>query len=111
MVGTLVSFAAVQGSAFTDTNIVGRVLGDPDGRRRVEELLQEQKVVVKGKLEANQHLIAALRDALLERDELVGREITDVLEQAAANGPAPAVIDLRAAERAVASERAEQPTS
>jgi ATP-dependent Zn protease len=111
MAGTLVSFAAVQGSAFSDTNIVGRVLGDPDGRRRVEELLQEQKVVVKGRLEANQHLVAALRDALLDRDELVGREITDVLEQAATDGPPPALIDLAAAERAVTSERAQQPTS
>ena len=72
--------------------------------------MQEQKVVVKGRLEANQHLVAALRDALLDRDELIGREITDVLEQAAASGPPPAVIDLRAAEHAVASERAEQPT-
>ncbi|HEX3908471.1 MAG TPA: AAA family ATPase [Mycobacteriales bacterium] len=110
MAGTLVSFAAVQGSAFSDTNIVGRVLGDHDGRRRVEELLQEQKVVVKGKLEDNQHLVAALRDALLDRNELVGREITDVLEQATASGPPPAVIDLRAHEQAVASERAEQST-
>jgi cell division protease FtsH len=110
MAGTLVSFAAVQGSMFSDTNIVGRVLGDGDGRRRVEELLQEQKVVVKGKLEDNQHLVAALRDALIDRDELVGREITDVLEQATTNGPPPAVIDLAAAERAVASERDQQPT-
>jgi cell division protease FtsH len=110
MAGTLVSFAAVQGGMFSDTNIVGRILGDGDGRRRVEELLQEQKVVVKGKLEDNQHLVAALRDALIDRDELVGREITDVLEQATTNGPPPAVIDLAAAERAVASERDQQPT-
>jgi cell division protease FtsH len=110
MVGTLVSFAAVQGGMFSDTNIVGRVLGDGEGRRRVEELLQEQKVVVKGKLEDNQHLVAALRDALIDRDELVGREITDVLEQATTNGPPPAVIDLTAAERAVTSERDQQPT-
>jgi cell division protease FtsH len=110
MAGTLVSFAAVQGSMFSDTNIVGRILGDGDGRRRVEELLQEQKVVVKGKLEDNQHLVAALRDALIDRDELVGREITDVLELATTNGPPPAVIDLRAAERPVTSERDQQPT-
>ena len=32
MTDTLVSFAAVQGSAFSDTNLVGRVLGDHDGR-------------------------------------------------------------------------------
>lgn len=93
MAGTLVSFAAVQGGAFNDTNIVGRVLADHDGRKRVEELLQEQKTIVKGKLEANQHIIMALRDALIERNELIGREIHEVIESA---GPAaPAVIDLR----------------
>ena len=93
MAGTLVSFVAVQGGAFNDTNIVGRVLGDHDGRKRVEELLQEQKTIVKGKLEANQHIIMALRDALIDRNELIGREIHEVIESA---GPAgPAVIDLR----------------
>jgi len=100
MMGTLVSFAAVQGSTFNDTNIVGRVLGDHEGRRRVEELLQEQKVKVKGLLESNQQLVAALRDALLERDELVGREINEVLEAAAAAADEPdRVIDLTEAER------------
>jgi len=95
MAGTLVSYAAVQGSAFSDTNLVGRVLGDTQGRARVEEMLQEQKVLIKGRLEANQHLIAALRDSLLDRNELVGREIQAVLEAAggASDVDAP-VIDL-----------------
>ena len=98
MAGTLVSYAAVQGNALSDTNLVGRVLGDSEGRGRVEEMLQEQKVLIKGRLEANQHLIAALRDALLDRNELVGREIQAVLE--AAGGPSDLtepsrVIDLR----------------
>jgi ATP-dependent Zn protease len=82
MADTLVSYAAIQGSALSSTNVVGRVLGDRDGRDRVEELLQSQKVKIKGLLEANQHLVAALRDALLHRHELIGREITDVLEAA-----------------------------
>ena len=100
MAGTLVSYAAVQGSAFSDTNLVGRVLSDSQGRAKVEELLQEQKVLVKGRLEANQHLIAALRDALLEHSELVGGEIQGVLEAAGGPSdldavvPAPVVIDL-----------------
>lgn len=89
MTDTLVSYAAVEGSAFTSTNLVGRVLGDGEGRRRVEDLLQRQKVVVRGLLENNLHLVAALRDALLERHELVGHEITDVLEAAAAAGRTP----------------------
>jgi ATP-dependent Zn protease len=87
MTDTLVSYSAVQNSGFSDTNLVGRVLGDSDGRRRVEEMLQRQKTVVRGLLDTNQHLVAALRDALLERHELIGREITEVLELAAANGP------------------------
>jgi len=82
MAGTLVSFVAVQGGAFNDSNLVGRVLGDSDGRQRVEELLQEQKTLIKGRLESNQHLVAALRDALLDREELIGHEITDVLRAA-----------------------------
>jgi cell division protease FtsH len=87
MTDTLVSYAAVQNSGFSDTNLVGRVLGDSEGRRRVEELLQRQKVVVRGLLETHAHLVAALRDALVERHELIGTEITDVLEQAMASRP------------------------
>ena len=100
---TLVSYAAIQNSAFSDTNIVGRVLGDAEGRARVEELLQRQKVVVRGLLESNMHLVAALRDALVERHELIGTDITDVLESATRDlerGEASATtIDLRAAGR------------
>ena len=58
------------------------MLGDPEGRGRVEDLLQQQKRRGAGLLDANRHLVEALRDALLERHELVGHEITDVLEAA-----------------------------
>jgi ATP-dependent Zn protease len=98
MKDSLVSLAAVQNSGFSDTNIVGRVLADRDGRVAVEDVLQEQKVKARGLLESNRHLVEALRDALLERHELIGHEITDVLEAAAgapAAAAAPKVIDLR----------------
>lgn len=91
MIDSLISFAAVQNSALNDSNIVGRVLADPAGRAAVEDLLQQQKVIVKGLLEENDHLIEALRDALLEREELIGREINDVL----AGAQREHVIDLR----------------
>lgn len=96
MTDTLVSYQAVQGSAFSDTNIVGRVLGDPAGRAAVEDLLQEQKRRTAGLLVQHRHLVEALRDALIERHELVGHEITDVLvtaaERAADEGR---VVDVR----------------
>jgi cell division protease FtsH len=91
MTDTLISYGAVQNSAFSDTNLVGRVLSDPDGRTRVEDLLQQQKMVARGLLDANRHLVEALRDALMERHELVGREITSILEDARDSR----VVDLR----------------
>jgi ATP-dependent Zn protease len=117
MTDTLVSLGAVQGSAFNDTNLVGRVLGDGDGRRRVEDLLQRQKLVAHGLLTNNKHLVEALRDALISRHELVGREITEILESAhaqrASREPitppvpeAPAVIDLRDSTTAAADQAA-----
>jgi len=92
MDGSLVSYLAVQNSAACDTNLVGRVLADDRGRDRVEALLQAQKATARALLDANRHLVEALRDALLEREELIGAEITDVLERAAAR---PRVVDLR----------------
>ncbi len=112
MGGTLVSFAAVQGSPLADANLVGRVLGDADGRRLLEEILESQRERAMELLSANRHLVAALRDALLTRHELIGTEITDVLADARQrreaglppdqDDPAPAVpelIDLRPAAR------------
>jgi cell division protease FtsH len=92
MEDSLISYLAVQNGAFNDTNIVGRVLADERGRDAVEKLLQKHKAVTRQLLSENRHLVEALRDALLESDELIGHEITDVLEAAAAR---PATIDLR----------------
>jgi hypothetical protein len=93
MTDTLISYAAIQNSGFSDSNIVGRVLSDREGRERVERVLQEQKAAVKTLMIENRHLIAALRDALLDREELIGAEITDVLDAAARAGDA-GTIDL-----------------
>jgi cell division protease FtsH len=96
MDGSLVSYLAVQNSAFSDTNIVGRVLGDPQGRAAVERLLQELKAEAKALLLDHTHLVEALRDALLEREELIGTQITDVLEAADAQHRQGArVLDVR----------------
>ena len=94
MEGTLVSYLAVQNSSFSDTNIVGRVLADDRGRDAVEALLQELKAGARRLLQENRHLVEALRDALLEREELIGHEITDVLEAAAHRTPGGLTIDL-----------------
>ena len=124
---TLVSFAAVPASPLGGSSLVARVLGDGEARQMVEDLLARQKAQSRVLLTANRHLVAALRDALLECHELIGHEITDVLEAAAANhslaetpdlaptmapdGPLAGVIDLRpATERATeqAAQEAEE---
>lgn len=102
MAGTLISFAAAAGSGLGD-NLVARVLADSEGRRMMEELLTEQRELALMVLSANRDLVAALRDALLERHELIGSEITEVLDAAIRRRPVPdgepdeepTVIDLR----------------
>ncbi|MGB7981968.1 MAG: AAA family ATPase [Candidatus Nanopelagicales bacterium] len=79
MGGSLVSLAAVQNGALADSNLVGRVLSDPAGRAAVEAILSDQKQVARELLGANRHIVEALRDALISRHELVGREIRDVI--------------------------------
>ncbi|MFH1103447.1 MAG: AAA family ATPase [Actinomycetota bacterium] len=89
--GSLVSFRAVD-PGIVGGNLAGRVLGDTRAREAVEQLLDDQKAVVAGLLRANRHLVVALRDALLEREELVAREISEVLTEA--EGRSTAVLDL-----------------
>jgi ATP-dependent Zn protease len=83
MGGSLVSLAAVQQGALADSNLVGRVLSDPAGRAAVEAILSDQKQVARELLNANRHIVEALRDALIERHELVGRQIGEVIDSAA----------------------------
>jgi ATP-dependent Zn protease len=48
----------------------------------VESILDEQKKRARQILEENRDVLFALRDALLERDELVGEEIGAVIVEA-----------------------------
>jgi cell division protease FtsH len=82
MGGSLVSLAAVQTGPFSDTNLVGRTLADQHTRPEVDRLLAVGKARVRAMLEANRHVVEALRDALLARDELIGDEIVEVARAA-----------------------------
>jgi cell division protease FtsH len=84
MAGSLISYEAVAEGLAARKNLVGKVLTDQDSKRRVESLLDSQKERVAGVLAENRDLVESLRDALIARDELVGDEITDVIEQALA---------------------------
>ena len=90
--GSLVSVRAADNGAFGG-DLVAQVLKDDRARDAVEKLLHEQKAIVTRLLRENRHIIEALRDALLEREELVDREIIEVIEKA--RQEAGLVIDLR----------------
>ena len=78
MTGSLVSFLA------TGQDLVTSVLGDGTARAQLEGVLDDARDRVLSLLSRHRYLVEALRDALLERHELIGPEITDVLEAARA---------------------------
>jgi ATP-dependent Zn protease len=71
------------------TDVTGKVLGSDAGRDEVEQLLSRSKADARLMLEQNRHVIEALRDALLARDELVGPEIVEVIQAARPERRAP----------------------
>ncbi|MEE9533258.1 MAG: AAA family ATPase, partial [Acidimicrobiia bacterium] len=97
MGGSLVSFNSLDGGLFGG-NTAAKVLGDTRARKAVNELLEGNKEEVTRLLSANRHLVEALRDALIKREELIDEEIMEVLEEAEAGVLVPApdvVVDLR----------------
>jgi ATP-dependent Zn protease len=85
MAGSLISYDAIAEGAISRTNLVAKVLGDAAAKQRVEDILEAQRARVREVLEENRDIHAALRDALISRDELVRDEILDVIEKALAN--------------------------
>jgi cell division protease FtsH len=79
MAGSLISYDLMGG--MPGSNVVAKVLASEDGKHAVEEILETAKAEVTTLLSGNRHLIEGLRDALLERDELIGKEILDVLRR------------------------------
>ena len=71
-------------------NIAAKVLSNDAGREAVDALLEDARSVAEQLVVTNAHILEALRDALLERDELVGEEILEVIRATEEK-----VIDLR----------------
>ena len=65
-------------------NVVAKVLSSDELRQEVHALLSSAKAEAVRILSKNAHILEALRDALLARDELVGPEILAVIEKAVA---------------------------
>ena len=98
MAGSLISLeAATTGGA---PSLVAKVLATDAGREAVERILVAAKADVEALLVEHRHVLDALRDALLDREELIGQQILDVI--AAANAD---VLDLRSNQNLVTEHR------
>jgi ATP-dependent Zn protease len=82
MAGSLISYDAIAEGPMGRTNLVAKVLSDERAKQCVDDILTGQKARVRGVLESNRDVHTALRDALLDRDELIGPEILEVVERA-----------------------------
>lgn len=74
-------------------NIVAKVLAHDAAREEVEQMLEGARKAAEDLITEHGHILEALRDALLDREQLVGDEILDVIR--AAEG---AVLDIAALE-------------
>ncbi len=92
--GSLVSFRALDAGAFGG-NLTAKVLADTKGRQAVEEILSESKEKVTELLTQHVHIVEGLRDALLERHELIDEEILEVIHRVEAAAAGDLVVDLR----------------
>jgi ATP-dependent Zn protease len=80
MAGSLISYDAM--AVAGAQNVVAKVLTTDSGREAVDRILNDAKATVGRMLDEHRHVVEALRDALLERDELLGDEIVAVVEAA-----------------------------
>ena len=90
MAGSLISYDAMHMAGAH--NVVAKVLSADTGREAVERILNDAKAAVRAMLDEHRFVVEALRDALLERDELIGEEILEVIEGA----ERPSQVDVRA---------------
>ncbi len=89
---TLISFDAA--NLGNGADVVAKVIANDTARAATERILVDSKDRVTEMLGRNRHLVEALRDALLDREELVAEEILEVLATAAAIRNVE-VVDLR----------------
>src|SRR5207245_9481756 len=80
MAGSLISYNAMEMAGAH--NVVAKVLATDEGKAAVDRILNDAKKSVRTMIDVHRHVVEALRDALLERDELIGEEIVEAIEQA-----------------------------
>jgi cell division protease FtsH len=84
MAGSLFSYEAMR---MPNTDIVTRVVSSDDGKASIERMLETARSEVRVMLAEHRVIVEALRDALLDRHELIGDEILEVIRHAERTTP------------------------
>jgi hypothetical protein len=85
---SLISVGAAM-DPLSDANPVKLVLTDKDRKQEVDELLASCRRQVLELLKQKRHVVEGIRDALLDREELIGDEIEEVMAQLGEREPLP----------------------
>jgi ATP-dependent Zn protease len=91
-IGLQIMNRARMGSAM-DSDPIGSVLGDPAKRRAAAQILGQAYLTAVCCVRTNREAVARVADALVERKELYGDEVVELLEAAAPRPPSIDVLD------------------
>jgi cell division protease FtsH len=72
-----------------DGNPAKAVLADGDRRKEIDQLLDSCRRQVRQVLESKRHVVEGIRDALLDREELIGDEIEELMAHLGEREPFP----------------------
>ena len=85
---SLISVGAIQPSMM-DGDPIRNVLSDPERRTEIDDLLNSCRRQVRQLLESKRHVVEGIREALLEREELIGDEIEELMARLGEREPLP----------------------
>jgi cell division protease FtsH len=85
----LISYGVLPQGGFNDGPL-GAILGNPDNRKAIGDLLAEAKQQAVELLRANEPAVRALSERLLEKDEVAGEELEELMQSKAVARATPA---------------------
>ncbi|NNC75914.1 MAG: hypothetical protein HKN93_10450, partial [Acidimicrobiia bacterium] len=93
---SLISFRAIE-TGLMGGNLTARILADKTARENVNTLLNDAKHEVTRLLTDHRHIVVALRDALIEHEEILENQILETIRLAEAQALADSkvVVDIR----------------
>jgi cell division protease FtsH len=82
-----------RGSSVMESDPISSVLGDPAKRKAAAQILGQAYITAVCCVRTNREAVAGVADALVQRKELYGDEVVELLEAAAPRAPAIDVLD------------------